>query len=122
MTIPLPDKKATHLKKFHFVKFKWDRRGRFFRDFWCISRPRCVSGSDRADPAMAEDTETTLQRSQSTPEPIFDPASSKEPFISGKKATVMLKSFSVTSSNDLLMVLVASVDLSAPGAVSAVRQ
>ncbi len=27
---------------------------------------------------MAEDNETTLQRSQSTPEPIFDPTSVKE--------------------------------------------
>jgi len=27
---------------------------------------------------MAEDTETTLQRSQSTPEPIFDQTSSKD--------------------------------------------
>ena len=72
-------------KKFDPVRSKWNRAGRFCPDFRCILLPRFVSGGDLADLAMAEDTETTLQRSQSTPEPIFDPTSSKEPFISGKK-------------------------------------
>jgi hypothetical protein len=39
---------------------------------------------------MAEDNEATLQRSQSTPEPIFDPKSSKEVTIGKKNNTLNL--------------------------------